>query len=148
MQEVADAGKDHGQAEAVGGGDDVGIADRAARLNHSGGAGFGGFFDAVGEGKERVGSHDRAGGKIAPSSRRSHGIDAAHLACTEPNVAPSLAKTIALDLTCLETFQAKRKVCISSAVGTRFVTVRSSLRHDFAEVGLLDQDAAQDALEL
>ena len=43
-----------------------------------------------------------------------------------PSVAPSLAKTMALDFTCLQTFQAKRRVLISSAVGARLVTTLSS----------------------
>src|SRR6267142_5002237 len=43
-----------------------------------------------------------------------------------PSVAPSFAKTIALDFTCFATFNAKRIVCSSSAVGARFVTVRNS----------------------
>src|SRR3989304_776867 len=34
VPEVADAGEKHGEAEAVGGGDDFGIADGAAGLNH------------------------------------------------------------------------------------------------------------------
>ena len=44
-----------------------------------------------------------------------------------PSVAPPRAKTMALDLTCFATFQAKLIVCISSAVGARLLTVRSSL---------------------
>src|SRR5262250_388314 len=40
-----------------------------------------------------------------------------------PSVAPSFAKTIALDLTCLQTFQANFIVDISSAVGWRLVTI-------------------------
>jgi hypothetical protein len=34
VQEMAHAGKDHGHAEAVGGGDHVVVAHRAAGLNH------------------------------------------------------------------------------------------------------------------
>src|SRR5258708_4072230 len=43
-----------------------------------------------------------------------------------PRGAPSRAKTMALDFTCLQTFQAKRMFCISSGEGARLVTVRSS----------------------
>src|SRR5579859_8122427 len=44
VQEMAKAGEDHGEAEAIARGDDVAIADGAARLNEGFGAGFGGFF--------------------------------------------------------------------------------------------------------
>src|SRR2546429_596424 len=44
-----------------------------------------------------------------------------------PSVAPSLANTMALDFTCFATCHAKRMMCISSGVGMRLVTVRSSL---------------------
>src|SRR6266481_1943807 len=44
-----------------------------------------------------------------------------------PSVAPSFAKTIALDFTCFATFHAKRIVCSSFGIGGRFVTVRNSL---------------------
>src|SRR6266567_1813393 len=60
MTEVADAGKEHGQAQAVGGGDDFGIALRTAGLNDGGSSGFGDFFNAIGEGEEGVGGGDGA----------------------------------------------------------------------------------------
>ena len=47
-------------SEAVGGGDDVVDPYGAAGLNDGGGAGFGGFFDAVGEWEEGVGRDDAA----------------------------------------------------------------------------------------
>src|ERR1017187_3592749 len=56
MAEVADAGEDHGDAEAVGGGDDLIVAYGTAGLNEGGGAILDGFFDAIGKGKEGVGS--------------------------------------------------------------------------------------------
>ena len=58
MAEVADSGEEHGQAQAVGGGDNFLIALRASGLNDGGGSGFGDFLDAVGEGEEGVGGGD------------------------------------------------------------------------------------------
>ena len=52
VAEVAYAGKDHRQAQPVGGFDDFRIALRAAGLDDGGGAGFGDFFDAIGKGKK------------------------------------------------------------------------------------------------
>ena len=60
VAEVANAGEEHGQAEAVGGGDDFGVALRASGLNDGGGSGLGDFFDAIGEGEEGVGGGDGA----------------------------------------------------------------------------------------
>ena len=60
VAEVAHAGEDHGQAQAVGGFDDFLVALRASGLDDGGGAGFGDFFDAVGKGKEGVGGGDGA----------------------------------------------------------------------------------------
>src|SRR3546814_5944356 len=40
VPEMADAGEDHGEAVLVGGGDYLVVADRAARLDHGGGAGL------------------------------------------------------------------------------------------------------------
>src|SRR5258708_37856935 len=60
VQEMAHAGEDHGEAEAVGGGDDIIVAHGAAGLNYCGGAGFRGFFPAVREREEGVGGYDGA----------------------------------------------------------------------------------------
>jgi hypothetical protein len=54
MEEMADAGKNHGHSETVGGGDDVIVADRASWLNDGNGAGFGGFLDAIREREKSV----------------------------------------------------------------------------------------------
>jgi hypothetical protein len=54
MQEMPDAGENHGHSEPVGGGNHVFIADRAAGLNDGNGTRFGGFFDAVGEREKGV----------------------------------------------------------------------------------------------
>src|SRR5580698_4964153 len=81
VEEVAHAGEDHGEVEAVGGGDDVVVAHGAAGLNHGGGAGFGGFFDAVGEWEKGVGGDDAAGERRLRFHHGDfYGINAAHLA--------------------------------------------------------------------
>jgi hypothetical protein len=54
VQEMPDAGENHGHAEAIGGGNHLAIADRAAGLNDGHGSGFGGFFDAVGKREKGV----------------------------------------------------------------------------------------------
>ncbi len=55
MPEMANAGEDHGQAEAVGGGDDILIFDGTTRLDDGGCApACDDGFKAVGEGEEGV----------------------------------------------------------------------------------------------
>ena len=55
---MPDAGEDHGDAEAVGGGDHFFVLDRAAGLDDGGCAGCGNGFKAVGEREEGVGGGD------------------------------------------------------------------------------------------
>src|SRR5215472_10859774 len=80
MAEMAYAGEYHGGAEAIGGVDDLLVAKRAARLNEGCSAVAGGFFHAIGEREECVGSDDAALER-KDSFHRSEldGIDAAHL---------------------------------------------------------------------
>ena len=84
MEEVAHAGEDHGEAEAIGGGDDIGIFHGAAWLNNGCGSGFGGFFDAIGEWEEGVGGH---GSSLQRALRFGNGeldgVHAAHLTGTD-----------------------------------------------------------------
>ena len=81
MPEVADAGEDHGYAEAVGGGDYVLIFYRAAGLDDGGGSGLGYGFKAVGEGKEGVGgSHATLERQHGLHGAEASGVHAAHLA--------------------------------------------------------------------
>jgi UMF1 family MFS transporter len=54
MSEVAHAGEDHGEARCVGRGDHPLVAQRAAGLDHRGGAGFDEHLDPVGEGEKRI----------------------------------------------------------------------------------------------
>src|ERR1700732_1941893 len=81
VQEMAHAVEDHGEAEAVGGGDDIVVAHGAARLNDRGGAGFGGFFHAVWKWEEGVRGDDAA---LQRRLRFHYGefdrVDATHLA--------------------------------------------------------------------
>ena len=65
-----------------------------------------------------------------------------------PRVALSLAKTMALDFTCLETFQAKRMRGHFFGGGDALGDGAQLAIVDFAEVRLLDQHAAEDALQL
>ena len=81
MAEVADAGEDHGEAEAVGGGDHVLVLHRAAGLDDGGGSGCGYGFKAVGEGEEGVGGGDAACERQDGfHGAEAGGVDAAHLA--------------------------------------------------------------------
>ena len=61
MAEVPDAGERHGDAAAVGGFDDLWVADGAAGLNDGGGPGVGDDLETVGKGEEGVGGGDGAG---------------------------------------------------------------------------------------
>ncbi len=80
VAEMPGAGKDHGKVEAIGSRDDIRIVNGAAGLDYGGGAVFCGFFYAIGERKERIGTDHG-------SSQREHGfhggdfdrIDPAHL---------------------------------------------------------------------
>ncbi len=54
MPEVANAGEDHGYAEPVGGGDDVLILYRSARLNHGSCSRCSHRFKTIRKGKESV----------------------------------------------------------------------------------------------
>ena len=79
--EVADAGEDHGEVEAVGGGDDLVVAHGAAGLDDCRGAGLGDDFEAVGEGERSVGGGYRAGeGEDGFECSETGGVDAGHLA--------------------------------------------------------------------
>ncbi len=58
---MPDPGEYHGDAEAVGCFDDLGVADGAAGLNDGGRSGLGDGLKAVGERKERVGGCNGSG---------------------------------------------------------------------------------------
>ena len=67
MAKVPHTREDHRQPEPVGGGDDVRIAHRAARLNDRDSPCFGNGLKAVREWEESVGRRDRSG-------QRQHGL--------------------------------------------------------------------------
>src|SRR5581483_3918856 len=58
VAEVADAGKNHCQTEAVGRVDDFRMANRAARLDNGRGTSVGDFLNAIGKREESVGCGD------------------------------------------------------------------------------------------
>ncbi len=55
VPEVAHSGEDHRESVRVGGGDDLGVTHRAARLRDRGGARLGRERRSVGERKQRLG---------------------------------------------------------------------------------------------
>src|SRR5580658_716370 len=86
VPEMPHAGEEHSEPETVGGGDDFRIALRAAGLNDGGSSGAGDFFDAVGEGKKRVGGGDCAVQRELRFHSADFGrIDAGHLAGADPH---------------------------------------------------------------
>ncbi len=97
MPEVANAGKDHREALLIGGGDHLRVAERPARLDHGGRAGFRRGEEPVGEGKERVGCDDRAfGQRLGGASAAliaAMRAESTRLICPAPmpTVAPSFA---------------------------------------------------------
>src|SRR5688500_3222112 len=83
MPEVAYAGKQHGDAARVGGGDDLVVAHAAAGLDDGRGAGIGERVEAVAKREEGVGGDHRPGqGELRVGSlerRDAHAVDPAHL---------------------------------------------------------------------
>ena len=146
MAEVADAGEQHGDAGGVGGGDDLLVAHAAARLDGGGGAGVDGGSRPSGNGKNA--SEATTQGRLpafAPARRTARSTASTRLVwpMPMPTVAPSRASTMALDLTCLTTVQAKRRSA-SSAVGGRPAGDDSGGRvgQELRGVAVLDQEAA------
>ncbi len=78
---MADSGEDHGDAQSVGGVDDLGVADGAAGLDDGGCAGLGDGFEAVGEWEEGVGGgYGALEREDGFHGAEAGGVDAAHLA--------------------------------------------------------------------
>ncbi len=146
---MAHAGEDHSEAEAVGSSDDIVVAYGAAGLNDRSSAGFRGFFDAVREREEGVGGDDAA------SQRRLrfhygdfYGVDATHLAGADSEGGAVASEDDGVGFHVFADFPGE-------AHGAHFVWRRDALGDgaqvgiaDFAEVGLLHEHAAEDALEL
>src|SRR5271156_1325074 len=86
VAEVADAGKDHSNTKLVGCLNDLGVTNRAARLNDRRGACLGHGLEAIGEREEGVGGGDRAlERENGLQSAEACGVDAAHLSRTDTN---------------------------------------------------------------
>src|SRR5947208_16326149 len=80
VTEVTDAGKDHGQIKAVCGVNHLLVANRASRLDHSGGAGPGDFLHAIRKWEESVRSrHCAFHGKHGLHGPDLAGIHTRHL---------------------------------------------------------------------
>src|SRR5450755_5120797 len=80
VPEMPDTGKDHGQPQAVGGFDDLLVADGASGLNDGSGAGFGDFLHAVRKGEKGIGGgHGALQRQLRFHGTELAGIDAAHL---------------------------------------------------------------------
>src|SRR5690606_8394791 len=84
VPEVAHAGKYHGHAVFIGGGNDLVVAHGTARLDHRRDAGSYGGIDAVAEREECVRGHHRTAhletGMFGLDGGDARRIDAAHLA--------------------------------------------------------------------
>ena len=138
MPEMAHAGEDHGEAVLVRRGDHLGIALRAAGLDHGGDAVHRGSVEPVAEREERIGGHHGAlrleslvGGLHRGDARAHHATGMPGADAGEP--LPSLANTMAFDLTYLRTGQAD-------------VGYRQRLRRRHAPVANLQAPPAQAAV--
>jgi hypothetical protein len=86
VAEVSHPGKEHGEAKAVGGFDDFGVALGASGLDDGGGSSFGDFLYAVGKREKGVGG----GNSTLQRELRFHGTDfggvnTRHLSCADAN---------------------------------------------------------------
>jgi hypothetical protein len=127
VPEVTGAGKDHGQAMFVGGGDDFFVAHRTARLDDGLGTGFGQHVDAIAEREEGIRGDDRTG-QVRPACwalMLAILVESTRLIwpAPTPSVMPLPQKTMALDLTNLATRSAKSRSSICWAVGWTLVTI-------------------------
>ena len=156
MPEVAAAGEHHRGAGAIGGRDHLVVAHAAARLDRGRGA----RRAAPPRGRRRTGRRRprrprcrpcpapaRPAALAASAALRDRDRDASSRLiwpAPMPTVAPSLANTMAFDLTCLQTAKAKRRSAISAGVGARSVTTLQLELVDARRVALLHQEAAGD----
>jgi len=111
VKEVAHGSEDHGDVEAVGRSDDVGIAQGTARLDDGRGAGFACLFESVGKREEGVGRHD---GSLQRTLRLADGnldgIDAAHLPGSNADGCAFTGKNDGVGLYVLRDFPSKQEV--------------------------------------
>src|SRR5713226_10545147 len=146
---MAHAGEDHSEAEAVGSSDDIVVANGAARLNERGSTGFRGFFDAVREREEGVGGDDAAlQRRLRFHYGDFYGVDATHLAGADSEGGAVASENDGVGFYVFADFPGE-------AHGVHLVLRGDALGDGaqvsvakFAEVGLLHEHAAQDALEL
>src|SRR5580692_9627185 len=149
VQEVAYSREDHGHPETVGSGDHIVVAHGASGLNHGGGAGTGGFFNAVGEREKSIRGDDAAGERrLRFHDRDLYGIDAAHLARTDTECRAVFCENDSIGFDVLRDFPGE-------AHGLHLRLRRRALCHDlqlgfydFALVRLLHENTSKDALEL
>src|SRR6266849_3179422 len=152
VAEVADAGEDHREAVLVGGGDNLLVAGRAARLRNSCRACFGREHRAVGERKEGFGGEHGAFEGNAETSRffagRVNGIDAGSGAATnrERTILGDEGDRVRLDVLGDADTEGERA---HLGVGG------SAFRHDLTlarildtQIGGLDQESAHNLLEV
>ena len=125
------------------------VAPRAAGLDDRGHAGRGGEVGAVAEREEGVGGQHRAPG---PRAGLLDGdpdrVEPAHLAGADADDLPSLASTIAFDLTAAQTRQAKARSRRSASVGARRVGTLPGGRVGLEPVPVLDEQAPFDPAEV
>src|SRR5713101_3223477 len=149
VQEVAHAGEDHGQAEPVGGGDNIGIAHRAAWLDHRRGARFRGFFHSIRKGKEGVGSDHSAGQRrLRLHHCEFHGIDAAHLACANTERGAILCKHDGVGLHVLRHFPGKEHGVHLFGFGRAFGYRAQFVFFESAVFFFIDPASTENAFEL
>ena len=97
MPEMPHAGERHGDPGRVGGGDDVGVAHRAAGLDHRCRARLDRRDEPVGEGEEGVGGDDRTlrAGRRQPGGARGVGrLRAAIIAESTRDICPAPTPTV------------------------------------------------------
>jgi len=148
VAEVADAGEDHGEVEAIGGGDDVLVADRASGLDDGGGSGLGYGFESIGKGKEGVGGGDAAlEWQHTFHGAEARGVDAAHLACAHADGLAVARVDDGVRLDVLDHFPGKEQG-IELVFGRRAVAGNFQIGDGQAEaVGILEEKAAGNLAE-
>ena len=148
VAEVTHSGKDHGEAEAVGGGDDVSVADGAAGLDDGGGAGLGDDLKTIGKREEGIGSGDASG-------ERKHGfhgaeagrIDARHLAGADAEGLAVAGVDDGVGLDVLADFPGKEERGELVGSGPALRDGFDVSGRNASEVGILEQQAAGNLLQ-
>ena len=145
---MPDAGEDHGQTQAVGGFDDLLVADRAAGLNDGGGAGSGDLFDSVGKGEKGVGGGDCASsGSTASCAPMLQESTRLIWPAPTPTVCPSRRRRWHwISRACRPSRRRAERVFLS-AVGERLVTTFEIGIRGAAQVGILQQNSAGDIFQ-